>query len=202
MKILKLNAITLALVLLMVATVNFVAPALASYDYNVDVFVDGKQVTFPDQKPFIDNSVGRTYVPVRFVSEALGCNVSWDNGTQTANIAKGGTWVDIKIGSKTPIILDVDSGNEKNVTIDAPAMLVNNRTMVPLRFVSEALKANVTWKAPTQTGTGRGRVDVNQKQDAVSGNGQAAGKIEKTPDGGGGDDLTKPNETSPWPEDK
>lgn len=161
---LKLNIafITLALAMTMVTGSSF---ALAGYGYNVDVFVDGRQVAFPDQKPFVDNSVGRTYVPVRFVSEALGCNVNWDNATETASIGKAGTWVDIKIGSKTPAITNMDSGSQTTVAIDAPAMLINGRTMVPLRFVSEALKANVSWKSPEQSGTGKGRVDVNQKQD-------------------------------------
>jgi len=116
-------------------------------------------------------------VPVRFVSEALGCNVGWDNDTQTANIAKGGTWVDVAMDSKNPVITDVDSGNKTTVTIDAPAMLINGRTMVPLRFVSEALKANVSWKSPEQTGTGKGRVDVFQDNSANELPGNPAGEV-------------------------
>lgn len=174
-------------------------PALAAYDYNVDVYVNDKQVSFPDQKAFVDNSVGRTYVPVRFVSEALGCNVSWDDKTQTAKIAKGGTWVDIQIGSINPKITDVDSGKVSTMTIDAPAMLVNDRTMVPLRFVSEALKAAVSWKPSADTGTGRGRVDVNEGQDQATVPGHPEGEVITGTDGGSGTNTAvRDNSPIPW----
>lgn len=136
----------------------FAIPALAGWSYNVDVLVNGKAVNFPDQKPFIDDNVGRTYVPLRFVSEALGAAVTWDTATQEAVVSRNGTWVYMPVNSSEARVdtvnpqfkqkLDEPPNIVKTVSLDAPALLVNDRTMVPLRFISEALGAKVEWQAP------------------------------------------------------
>ena len=51
------------------------------------VVVNGNRVNFPDAEPFIDDN-GRTQVPVRFVSEALGAEVSWEGSTKTVTISR------------------------------------------------------------------------------------------------------------------
>ncbi|MCL6479841.1 MAG: copper amine oxidase N-terminal domain-containing protein, partial [Peptococcaceae bacterium] len=126
---------------LFVINLRHVIPAFAQagYDYNVRVLVNGQEVHFPDQKPFIDSSVGRTYVPLRFVSEALGGVVDWNQETRTASVNKSGTVILMQIGSKSPTV------NGQVKVIDAAAMLMNDRTVVPLRFVSECLGATVEW---------------------------------------------------------
>ncbi len=117
---------------------------------NVTVFLNGSQVAFPDQKPFIDQSAGRVLVPVRFVSEALGAQVEWVRQEQKIVINKGGQQIILYVGQK-----DVYINGQKNA-LDVAVRLVNDRTMVPLRFVSEALGAGVKW---TEYGSG-GRVDI------------------------------------------
>ncbi|MCL6479835.1 MAG: copper amine oxidase N-terminal domain-containing protein, partial [Peptococcaceae bacterium] len=82
---------------------------------------------------------GRTYVPLRFVSEALGGVVDWNQETRTASVNKSGTVILMQIGSKSPTV------NGQVKVIDAAAMLMNDRTVVPLRFVSECLGATVEW---------------------------------------------------------
>ncbi|AEF95032.1 copper amine oxidase-like domain-containing protein [Desulfotomaculum nigrificans CO-1-SRB] len=114
----------------------------ARAEEQVDVFVNNKQVQFPDQRPFIQDA--RTYVPLRFVSEALGGDVDWDG--KAATVKRKGKNIVMNIGSTHPTV------DGKSVTIDAAAQLVNERTMVPLRFVSEALGAKVEWQP--------GRVDI------------------------------------------
>lgn len=136
--------IVLALALVTI-NLSHIKPAQADYDYNVKVLVNDKEVVFPDQGPFIDSQVGRTYVPLRFVSEALGGAVGWDQDTKTASVNKSGTTVLMTIGSKSPTV------NGKAQAIDAAAMLKNDRTVVPLRFVSECLGANVEWDAANRT---------------------------------------------------
>lgn len=90
-----------------------------------------------DSPPVIQS--GRTLVPVRFVSERMGATVGWDGAKRQ---------VSIKLGTKT-IILTIDSNkvlvNGQTVTIDVPAKIINSRTMVPVRFVSEQLGFKVKW---------------------------------------------------------
>lgn len=87
---------------------------------------------------------GRTFVPVRFVGEQLGAAVGWDNETQRVSVEKDGHRVEMAIGSDT-YYLDGEARQ-----LDAPAELTpsrdgNSRTMVPVRFVSEALGYQVEW---------------------------------------------------------
>ncbi len=131
---------------------------VSNADYSVDVYVYGQQIEFPDQKPFIDTSVNRTYVPVRFVSEALGASVDWDGELQTVMISQEGLDVVLVIDSDVVTVIKEGFDELETFTIDAPAALVNDRTMVPLRFVSEILGAQVDW-TPGEAGA-NGRVDI------------------------------------------
>ncbi len=108
---------------------------------DVSIVVDGKQIS-PDVPPQIVND--RTIVPIRFVAEALGAQVGWDNDTRTVSIKKPG--VDIKL-----VIDGEASNNGVPVQLDVPAILINDRTMVPLRFVSECLGCQVNWDPETRT---------------------------------------------------
>lgn len=86
----------------------------------------------------------RTFVPVRFVGERLGATVGWDNDTQSVTVEKDGHKIEMAIGSSTYYL----DGEAK--ILDAPAELTpsvdgNSRTMVPIRFVSEALGYQVEW---------------------------------------------------------
>lgn len=131
---------------------------LSQVDYSVEVLVNGNLVNFPDQKPFIDVTIGRTYVPLRFVSEALGCQINWDDKAQKVTISKDGLSIYLKIGSNVALI---ENQGAQRIVIIAPPELVNDRTMVPLRFVSEVLGADVNY-TPSVEGK-KGRVDVSQK---------------------------------------
>ncbi|MEA4894659.1 MAG: copper amine oxidase N-terminal domain-containing protein [Oscillospiraceae bacterium] len=105
-----------------------------SVEYN------GAKVAFPDAQPFVDDN-NRTLVPVRFVSETMGTNVSWDGNTQTAKIAKGDIAVSVTIGKSNLTV--VNSGTTSTVTMDTQAVLKDSRTFVPVRYVAEALGAYV-----------------------------------------------------------
>lgn len=88
----------------------------------------------------------RTFVPVRFVAERLGADVGWENDTQTVVVEKDGHTVRMAVGSLTYTL----DGVEK--TLDVPAEFAastggNSRTMVPVRFVTEALGYQVEWEA-------------------------------------------------------
>ena len=108
----------------------------------VSVTVDNQNVNFPDGRPYLDTN-GRVLVPVRFVSEALGAKVDWDASSQVAVIEKEPDKVAVKIGEKTV------KKNDKVITMDTTAVISSGRTMVPVRFVSEALGAKVAWDKVT-----------------------------------------------------
>jgi hypothetical protein len=106
--------------------------------------VNGDRVNFPDAEPFIDDN-GRTQVPVRFVSEALGAKVDWEGKTKTVTISQGDKEIKIVIGKKEYTI-----NGEKNL-MDTEALLKEDRTFVPVRFVSEGLGARVDWDSAVRT---------------------------------------------------
>jgi len=111
---------------------------------DITVLVNGREVLFPDQMPYI-NKDNRTMVPVRFVSESLGAKVSWDNDNRMVIIEKGNDIIKLKIGENKADV------NGKTISFDTTAVLQNNRTMVPVRFISEALGAKVGWIQENKT---------------------------------------------------
>jgi hypothetical protein len=107
------------------------------------VVLNGQELVF-DVPPVIEQR--RTLVPFRAIFEALGANVSWDGSTQTVTAVKGDTEIKLTIGGPA-------YKNGQPVTLDVPAKIVNERTLVPLRFVSEVLGASVWWNDAAQTVT-------------------------------------------------
>jgi len=82
---------------------------------------------------------GRTLVPVRVVSENLGASVDWDAATQTVIIVAPTKRIILPVGRPIATV------NGETIILDVPARIVSGRTMVPIRFVSEALDAAVDW---------------------------------------------------------
>jgi hypothetical protein len=109
---------------------------------NIQVLVDRQPVAF-DQAPVMQQ--GRVLVPLRGVFESLGAEVNYMAPTHTIQAVRGTTRVELPLGGRTAII------DGRQAVLDVPAMTVGGRTMVPLRFVSEALGATVDWQAATQT---------------------------------------------------
>lgn len=114
----------------------------ANASEKITVKVNGEVVKF-DAEPYIENN--RTMVPIRFISEALGAKVDWNGTYKMVTITLNDTRIEQKIGKTVAIV------NNQEVTFDVPALIKNDRTMVPVRFVSEALGANVTWEESTRT---------------------------------------------------
>ncbi|MBQ4159485.1 MAG: copper amine oxidase N-terminal domain-containing protein [Clostridia bacterium] len=109
---------------------------------NVSVVVNGQALYF-DVPPQIIS--GRTMVPLRAIFEALGATVSWDVATKTVTAVKENTQIRMMIGSYTMVV------NEQTVILDTPSCLMNGRTLVPVRAISEAFNMNVSWDEYNQT---------------------------------------------------
>lgn len=105
----------------------------------ITILVNGKEVK-TDSPAFIKD--GRTMVPVRFISEALGLKVDWDQATRTVTVDEGAKAMKLTIGSKKIVRAD-----GKETAIDVPAMIKGGRTMVPIRAIGELSGAKVDWNA-------------------------------------------------------
>jgi plastocyanin len=132
--------------------------ALPCYANNltVDVLVNG-QLVVSDAPSFLDTDTNRTFVPVRFISQALGASVDWVAANVQAIITWSGSRILLPINSSEAVIQRADNMSS-TVTMDAPARIIGDRTMVPLRFVSEVLGAKVVW-VPL-SGVAPGRVEI------------------------------------------
>lgn len=113
------------------------------FDVPVCISVNGSYIK-TDTEPFLDNGV--TYVPVRAIANALTVDsISWNPHTQNVILQDGDKTISIFIGKKTAYI------NEKSVTVPGGAFIKNDRTYVPVRFVSESFDAQVNWDAEFYT---------------------------------------------------
>ncbi|AIE84570.1 stalk domain-containing protein [Fimbriimonas ginsengisoli] len=103
----------------------------------ISVTVDGKAVHFNNGGP---RSVqGRVMVPLRGVFEQMGASVNWDAANRDVNASRNGKSMRLHIGDR-----EANVGGQP-VTMDVPAMIMNGATMVPIRFLSETLGAQVKW---------------------------------------------------------
>jgi len=102
----------------------------------IAVFMDGKRIYY-DVPPRVES--GRTLVPLRALLEGLGAQVEWVKETQTVVAVRDGLKLQLPLGSKKALV------NDQEIELDVPALIENDRTLVPLRFVGEAFGAKVDW---------------------------------------------------------
>lgn len=102
---------------------------------NSDVTLNNTGIKL-DAPPII--SQDRTLVPLRFIGESLGAGVSWEEVTKTVGISLGEKKLTMQVGKEIE-------------GFGAAPIISNNRTMVPLRYISEQLGANVLWVPSTKT---------------------------------------------------
>jgi hypothetical protein len=112
-----------------------------------DYTVNGVQKTL-DVAPYTEN--GRTYLPIRFVAEALGIssdNIVWNDATKTVTLINGNRIASFKVGQSSYTV------NGAVVPMDAAAQFKQNRNMIPLRYAAQALGVAIGWDDATQTVT-------------------------------------------------
>jgi hypothetical protein len=124
----------LALLILLI----YAVPALAA----PTVTLNGQQPSF-DVSPVIEN--GQPLVPLRVIFESLGANVLWDEQTQTVTATQEGTEIKLTLGQAAAF------KNGAPIILAVPAKTINDRTMVPFNFISEALGVQVKWDENKET---------------------------------------------------
>lgn len=138
----RILTLLLSVIMLMSLPASYVT---ADETPDITVMLDGVTIEFPDAKPYIWKD--RTLVPIRFVSEAMKADVTWNGNEQEVTIVKGNdTIISHILSSKATL-------NGVMYTFDIPAMIKEDRTFVPLRFISELLNCDVEWDGDTYTVT-------------------------------------------------
>ncbi len=119
----------------------------------ISVTLDGTKIDFDVNPQIVD---GRTVVPLRRIFEEIGALVKWDAETQTVSARKNSKTVTMTIGSAD---MQIDKGKTdeegnaiiETVTLDVPSQILDGRTLVPARAISEAFGLNVDWDDETNT---------------------------------------------------
>lgn len=125
----------LAILVTMTVSQSFATVTTAINDINVEI--NGKNIIF-DVPPKIIG--GRTMVPVKVIFEELGATVNWDGKTQTITAQKNNISIIMKINDKVAYV------NSAKIELDVAPTIVNGRTLVPVKFISESFGAQVTWE--------------------------------------------------------
>ncbi len=120
------------------------ASAVSAQDEKITVNLNGETLNF-DVEPIIEND--RTLVPFRTIFEKLDCAVSYSeyDGEQVVTAERGSSYISLTIGEKTMF------ADGEEITLDVAPKVVNDRTLIPLRAVSESLDCRVDWLDDTNT---------------------------------------------------
>lgn len=136
------SALTLALAAGICGSVCAAEKAVELQINNSVMKINSEEKTI-DAPPVIIN--GRTLVPVRAIVEALDGSVDWDAETKTATLVSGDNKIELTIDSKTAVL----NGEEK--TLDTAPVIIDSRTMLPIRFIAEGFGYKTDWDAETKT---------------------------------------------------
>ncbi len=129
-----MNRYILLLLLMFIPIMTFPTMVIGYSPANIKIYINEKKITF-DEDPIVVN--GRILVPLRKIAEIFFASIDWKD--PQVLVKKGDVEVILTIGSSKALI------NRKIVFFEQPPVIVNGRTMVSLRFITEALGAKVVW---------------------------------------------------------
>lgn len=132
----------------------------------ITVTVNGQEIDFSvydNVMPFIEND--RALIPIRAIAENMSFTVGWDGAERLVDVKNDSTDILFVIDSTTAMV----NGEEK--ALDAPARIIDDRTFVPLRFVSENMGATVKWEEESRMIT----ITTEQKQEGTKPDGNGGG---------------------------
>ncbi len=134
----------------------------ANHKYNAEsvyLFINGEEIKNLTMPPIILNQT--TLVPAREVFEPLGAKVEWRKETSEVFVTYNNNTVSIIIGSKTAKV------NGENIQMQIPPKIINNKTMIPVRFIAEALNFDVQWDKASRYILIREKQNVDETQSIV-----------------------------------
>ena len=139
----RIFSLTIAVLIISLLTIGSFAA-----DNGITVIINGVVIDF-DVPPQIINN--RTMVPVRKAFEVLGAQVEWSEEMSLALATYKTDIIAIPIGENSFSVTNVITNETRTVGLDVPAQIVNSRTLIPLRAISEALGKQVLWDGTTST---------------------------------------------------
>lgn len=133
---------------------NFAKSQNIVFEELITISVNGQSVVF-DQPPITDLKNYRTLVPMRAILTPLGANITWDNYFNMAGIDLFGNRLLVRIGEPFMML------NGSAYTLSVPAVEFNNRTMLPVRDIVEAVGGTVEWDEKTKHITITCKTEIN-----------------------------------------
>lgn len=148
-------------------TATLVVPTtLVMAQDEITVTVNGQEIDFSvydNVMPFIEND--RTLIPIRAIAENMSFTVDWDGAERLVTVKNDSTDIVFVIDGAAATV------NGEEISLDAPARIVDDRTFVPLRFVSENMGATVEWEEESRMIT----ITTEQKREGTKPDGNGGG---------------------------
>ena len=146
----KLKRILASLLAILIAFSGISAFAAAE-----TIIIDGERAEIPPEMGFIKEMDERTFVPIRFVMEYLGCHVDFDDTNHAATVSSDTCAYLIQEDNPKLFIIPFTGEDSKSLVMDtAPFIdLTESRMYIPIRFLAEAIGYDVGWDEKTQTVT-------------------------------------------------
>lgn len=149
----KILSLFITIVMTLTLCTSCIAAENGAEDFILTMQIDNPIMTVNGAEKEIDEGRGttsvivneRTLVPIRAIIEEMGGTVSWEQATQTATLNYNSDTIDLVIGSTTAYL------NGAANTLDVAPSVINERTMLPIRFIAESFKFEVDWDGATQT---------------------------------------------------
>jgi hypothetical protein len=138
-------------------------PGQAATQEDIKIYIGGEEKLF-DVPPQVFN--GYTFLPMRGIFESLGAQVFWDGVQRQVTAVRKAVKISLKVGETSAAV------NGKSVRLDKAPLVYKGTTMVPVRFVSEALGETVEWDENTRSVYIGGRPYISSETKQVKVNGK------------------------------
>lgn len=134
--------IAIALIIITISSIAFASQEV------IEVKLNDKYIDFTDNEgnrvdPALINS--RTMVPMRKIFETFGAEVEWDGATQKVTAKTNNKEISLQINDKNAMLKDTETEETKSIILDSEPVILDGRTMVPVRFIAESLDKQVGW---------------------------------------------------------